>query len=206
LKELFEDTILFEKLDDIPRSKMQKDRSFKKIMEAAEPGRLEKKQVRPFFRVKGPLVTAATVFIAAIYFYSQFSIPDADSTFAEMKELPIADIITSETDSEYSYITNGVNIELNESSYADNPFMKAMIRSMLSDSAPTNYSPAEKPAYDILIRYKGGDVIQLKIWNVNDVIYFREEGGKEFFKAPEKLSGSILKTLKKEGFSWKRAG
>jgi hypothetical protein len=206
LKELFEDTISFEKLDDIPRSKMEKDRSFKKIMEAAEPRGLEKKQVRPFLGLKGFLLTAAAVFIAAIYFNSQFSIQGADSTFAELKELPISDIITAETDSEYSYITNGVNIELNESSYADNPFMKAMIKSMLKDSAPTNYSPAEKPAYDILIRYNGGDVIQLKVWNVDDIIYFREEGGEEFFKAPEKISGSILKTLKKEGLSFKRAG
>ncbi|PLR71609.1 MULTISPECIES: hypothetical protein [Bacillus] len=206
MKELFEDTISFEKLDDIPRSKMQKDRSFKKIMEAAEPGRLGKKQVRQFPWVKGPLLTAAAFFVAAVYFYSQFSIPDQDSTFAELKELPIADVITAETDSEYSYITNGVNIELNESSYAENPFMKAMIRSMLHESAPTNYTPAEKPSYDALIRFKGGDTLQLKLWNVNEVIYFREESSKEFFKAPDKLSRSIFKTLKKEGFSWKKAG
>jgi hypothetical protein len=206
LKELFEDTALFEKLDDIPRSKMQKDRSFKKIMEAAEPGRFGKKQMRLFLGLKGSLLTAASVFIAAIYFYSQSGITDADSRFAELKELPIADIITAETNSEYSSISNGVNIRLNESSYAENPFMKAMIRSMFKEAAPTNYSPAEKPAYDILVRFKGGDTLQLKLWNVNDVIYFREEGGKEFFKVPEKLSGSILKTLKPEGYSWKRAG
>lgn len=196
MKKSFELEDSFRSLNHIPRSEIQKRKTYNNILETGRP----KKQSPDFFRSwAGTLLTITMLLVSSSFLYIQIINP-ANSQQSSVKPVDhfaagkVVRTYLTESDSDH-YFTLQSNLTRPGVTILDDEIWMGNINEALTGMTAVPKAPSGKVLYDFLIIFEGREPAECKIWISEREVYIKELRDEQVYKVDPRQAGMIIKTV-----------
>ena len=196
MKKSFELEDSFRSLNHIPRSDIQKRKTYNNIVETGRP----KKQSQDFFRSwAGSILTITMLLVSAAFLYIQIINP-ANSQQSSVKPADhfaagkVVRTYLNKSDSDH-YFTLQSNPTRPGVTILDDEIWMGNINEALTGMTAVPKAPSGKNLYDFLIIFEGREPAKCKLWINERELYIKELKGEQVFKVDAGPAGMIIKTV-----------
>jgi hypothetical protein len=196
LKKSFELEDSFKSLNHIPRSQIQKRKTFNNIVQNGRP----KKQFHEFLmNWTSVLLTVTMLMITTGFLYTQIINPIA----IQQSAVKPADQFTGGTvvrtyltkSSSAHYFTLQNNLTRPGITILDNKIWMATINDALIGMAAVTNPPTGKTIYDFLVLFEGREPAECKLWINESEVYIKQLNNGQVYKVDSKDADMIIKKV-----------
>ncbi|MFO1445635.1 hypothetical protein KDN24_21040 [Bacillus sp. Bva_UNVM-123] len=183
---------LFHDLNDIPRTRQQKQFSFNKIMYALHKDGNKKRNLLPKFLTFSFSIAACFLFLFIIYFETEIFKSDQLSASLDGKE--ITQMWLTPSKSANSFIPNKEERQQNIITMNDKS-VNEIISNMIKNANSVSSRPISEPKYDLMIALDNDDELKIKVWVEGETLYIKELSDKKYYFISEKNSVAFLENV-----------
>ncbi|MGA9225617.1 MAG: hypothetical protein WB217_04665 [Mesobacillus sp.] len=196
MKRSFELEDSFRSLNHIPRSEIQKRKTYNNIVEKGSPN----KQSKDFFRSwASSILTITMLLVSSSFLYIQIINPlnIQQSSVKPVDHFAAGEVVRtylSKSDSDH-YFTLKSNPTRVGVTILDDEIWMGNINEALNRMTEVPNAPTGKNIYDFLIVFEGREPAECKLWINERELYIKELKGEQVFKVDAEQAGMIIKTV-----------